>query len=119
MHTPEKTMSGSQNSHRYCKKPKILEALNNDIAVPCVVKWRMLRYSVPTNLNDDLLNDGVSLENFNETINLAINRSFILPFWRTNKLESFFLEAQILTVYARVGVGNRKGDEPMETWKKT
>ena len=40
----------------------ILEALNHEIDIPCFVQRRMLWFSVPTSLDDDLLNDGVILE---------------------------------------------------------
>ena len=41
---------------------KVLEAFHLDIDVPCIVQWRMLWYSEPTSLNNDLLNDGVIFE---------------------------------------------------------
>ena len=37
---------------------KVLDALQGDIELPCVVQWTMLRFSAPTSLNNDLLNDG-------------------------------------------------------------
>ena len=40
---------------------KVLDALQCDIELPCVVQWRMLRFSAPTSLNNDLLNDGAIL----------------------------------------------------------
>ena len=35
------------------------EALNCDIDVPRTVQWKMLWYSAPTSLNNDLLKNGV------------------------------------------------------------
>ena len=37
------------------QKTKVLEALNFEIDVPCIVQWRMLWYSAPTSLINDLL----------------------------------------------------------------
>ena len=36
----------------------VLEALQCDIEIPCVVQWKMLWFSAPTSLNNDVLNDG-------------------------------------------------------------
>ena len=80
------------------QETKILEALNNDVDVPCVVQGWMWWYSPPTSPNNDLLNDGVLLAKYEETINLAIKGSFILPFWRRNTPRSGFLRAQCLTM---------------------
>ena len=44
------------------QEAKVLESLPHDIEIPCVVRWRMLWFSAPTSLNNDLLNDGVILE---------------------------------------------------------
>ena len=41
---------------------KVAEALHCSIEVLCVVQWRMLWFSAPTSFNDDLLDDGVILE---------------------------------------------------------
>ena len=41
---------------------EIVEALNHDTDIPYFVQRRTLRFSAPTSLNDDLLNDGVILE---------------------------------------------------------
>ena len=40
------------------QEANVLEALQYDLEIHCVVQWRMLWFSAPTSLNDDLLNDG-------------------------------------------------------------
>ena len=66
------------------QETKVLEALTHDIDVPCIVQWRMLWYSAPTSLDNALLNDGVILETFNESMNWAFQSAFVLPHWRMN-----------------------------------
>ena len=73
---------------------KILEALNYDIDVPCVVQWKKLWYSAPTSLNIALLNGGVIFAEYSETVNVAIEGSSVLPLWRGNTPRSCFLRAQ-------------------------
>ena len=75
---------------------KCLAILNCDIDVPCVVQCGMLRHSAPASFNNDLLNDGVILAKYNETITLAIEGFFILPSWRRNTAGSCFLWAHFL-----------------------
>ena len=66
-----------------CQETKVLEALQYDLANPCIVHWCMLWFSAPTNLNRRLLNK------FNEGINLAFQSAFILPFWRMTPRSCF------------------------------
>ena len=75
----------------------------------------LLWNSAPTSLNNDLLNDGVFLEKYSDTINLAIGGSCIVPLWR------WLLEVTTFDVdiYARLGGGTRHGHERMESWRKT
>ena len=40
---------------------QILEALNCDMEVPCIVQWWMLWYSAPTSLNNDMTKMMVSM----------------------------------------------------------
>ena len=75
----------------------ILEALNYDTDVPCVVQWRMLWYSAPSSFNHDLLND-VLLAKHNKAINMAIEAPFSFPLWRRHTRRSSFFEAQRLTM---------------------
>ena len=56
------------------QETKVLEALNYGIDVPCIVQWSMLWHSAPLSLNNDLLNDGMILEQYSETINLTIEK---------------------------------------------
>ena len=37
------------------QEANILEPLQYDLEIHCVVQWRLLRFSAPTSLNDDLL----------------------------------------------------------------
>ena len=55
---------------------RILEALNVDIDVSCIVQWRVLWCPAPTSLNNDLSNDGLVLLNYHKAINLAIKGFF-------------------------------------------
>ena len=53
------------------QEAKVLEALQYDFEIPCIVQWEMLWFSAPTSLNNDLLNDGEILGNYYEAVNLA------------------------------------------------
>ena len=50
----------------------------------------MLCSSAPTSLNNELVNDQVILEKFNEAVNLAFRCVFILLYWRMNTRGSCF-----------------------------
>ena len=39
------------------QEAKVLEALQYDFEVPCVVQWKILWFSAPTSFSNDLLND--------------------------------------------------------------
>ena len=80
-----------------CHEAKVLEALQYDLANPCIVQWGMLWFSTPTNLSRRFLNDGVK---YNEAVYLAFRSAFILPFWRMNAPTSCFLRS-IHTVLCR------------------
>ena len=54
-----------------CRDTKVLEALDYDIEVPCLVQWGKLWFSSPTSLNRRFLNSGTIVEKFNEVIDLA------------------------------------------------
>ena len=58
----------------------------------------MLWCSAPTSLNTDLLNDGVILAQYKESINLAIKGSFIVLFRRKNTLRCCFLRVQCVSM---------------------
>ena len=58
------------NSH-LLSGSKVLEALQYDLANPCLVQWGMLWFLAPTSLNRRVLNDGVIHEKYNEAINSA------------------------------------------------
>ena len=81
-----------------CQEAKVLEAQQQDLAIPCIVQWRMLWFSAPSSLNNGLLKDGVILEKYNEAMNLAILCTFAPPFWRLDTPRSCFLRS-IRTVY--------------------
>ena len=44
------------------QEANVLEALQYDREIPCLVQWRMLWFPAPISLNNELLNDGVILE---------------------------------------------------------
>ena len=56
-----------------CQEAKVLEALQYDTEIPCMVQWGMLWFSPPTTLNNERLNDGVIL-----AVKLAILWVFLL-----------------------------------------
>ena len=62
----------------------ILEALNYDVDIPCIVQWKMLWFSAPTGRNNDLLSGGVILEKYHETVNKALKSASVLTYWRMN-----------------------------------
>ena len=51
-----------EHTHGYRSLPSRVRNLAN----PCIVQWRMLWFFAPTSFNNDLLNDGVILEKYNE-----------------------------------------------------
>ena len=73
-----------------CQEAKVVDALQYDLANPCIVQWGMLWLSAPTSLNNGLLNDGVILEKYNEAVKLAILGTFSLP---SNSPRSCFLRS--------------------------
>ena len=75
------------------QEAQVLEPVNSDIEIPCVVQWGMLWFSAPTSLNNDLLNDGVILEKQTETINWAFHNASFLPCWWMNPPRSCFLRS--------------------------
>ena len=75
------------------QEAKILEALQYDMEIPCIVQWGTLWFSAPTSLNNALLTDGVMLEKYNEAVNLALQDAFTLPYWRMNTPRSCFLRS--------------------------
>ena len=56
-----------------------METLQYDLEIPCIVQYKMVWFSAPTSINDELLNDGVILEKYTEAVNLAFQSAFILP----------------------------------------
>ena len=76
-----------------CRDAKVLEAPQYDLANPCIGQWGVCGVSAPTNLNRRFLNTGVTLETYNEAINLAFPSAFTLPFWRMNAPRSCFLRS--------------------------
>ena len=66
------------------QEAKVLEALQCDSKFLCIVQWRMLWFSAPTSLNNELLNDGVILEKYNEAVSMAFHSVFTLLYWRMN-----------------------------------
>ena len=62
-----------------CQEAKVLEPLDYDIEVPCLVQWGML-WSSPTSLNRSFFNSGTIVEKYNEVIDLAIEATFTLSF---------------------------------------
>ena len=66
-----------------CDDAIVLEALQHDIADPCIVRWSMLWFSAPTNFNRRFVNNEVVLEKYNEATNLAFMSAFSLPFLNT------------------------------------
>ena len=47
------------------QEARVLEALQDDLEIPCVVQCGMFWFSAPASLNDELLNDGVTDERHN------------------------------------------------------
>ena len=58
-----------------------------------MVQWRMLRFSAPTSINNDPLNDGVLLEKYNLTVNWTFQGAFILPYWKMNTPRSCLMRS--------------------------
>ena len=62
------------------KENDILEALNYDIDVLCPLHWRLLWFSAPSSLNRKFANNGTKVAQFRETVNMAIEITFNVPF---------------------------------------
>ena len=93
------------------QEARVLEALQDDLEIPCVVQCGMFWFSAPASLNDELLNDGVTVERHNETVNLAFQSVFTLLHCRMNTSRSCFFRS-IRTVLESVPEresGTRKG----------
>ena len=73
------------------KECNVLQGLNYDIEVPCVVQWRTLWCSAPTSLDNDLLNDGVNLEKYDKSVQ---NTPRTCPLWKEYTPSFPFLEKQ-------------------------
>ena len=71
----------------------VLEALQHDLVILCIVQWWMLWFSSPTSINNDLLNDGEILGNFYEAVNLAFQSVLGAPYFGMNSPRIFFLKA--------------------------
>ena len=76
-----------------CQETKVLEVLDYDIEVPCVVQWSMLWFSSPTRLNRRFLNSGAIIAKYNEVIDLAVVATFTLFFGHTHTPRIFFLRS--------------------------
>ena len=100
-----------------CEEAKVLEARQYDLANPCIVQWGMLWFSAPASLNNDLLNDGVILEKYNEAVDLTILATFTMPFWRMHTPRSCFLRS-LRTVWTNTPESLERGQryEVMGTW---
>ena len=53
------------------------------------MQWELLWYSAPSNLNNDLLNDGVMLDVHNRVVDTAIETFFKFPFSQTQTRRYF------------------------------
>ena len=53
------------------QEASVLEALQYDLEIPCIVWWEMSWFSAPTSLNSELLNDGEIFGTYYEAVNLA------------------------------------------------
>ena len=84
----------------------ILEVLNHDTDIPCFVQGRMLWFSAPTSLNDDLLNDGVILEHVTKQ-STCLSKVHVFC---TLDGKNLFHEVNTCSVgrYDRTGVGTQR-----------
>ena len=71
----------------------VLEALQHDLVILCIVQWWILWISSPTTINNDLLNDGEVLGNFYEAANLAFQSVLGAPYFGMNSPRIFFPES--------------------------
>ena len=62
------------------KESEILEALNYDLDVPCVIQWRLLWFSSTSRLNQTFTNNGTKVAKYHEAVNMAIVATFTMPF---------------------------------------
>ena len=59
---PLMTTRGCQKCSITLQEAKVLEALQYEVEIPCVVKWGMLWVSAPNSVNNDLISDGELIE---------------------------------------------------------
>ena len=90
---PRMTTCAYLNSPCFCQEAKVLQALQYDLANPCLIQWIMLWLSAPNRLNRGIFNDCVTHEKNNEAISLAFQSAFILPFWGLNPRMSCVLKS--------------------------
>ena len=102
------------------QETNMLEALICDIEVSCVVRWETLWFLAPTSLKNDLLSDGVVLEQHNETVDWAFQSAFVLPYWRVHT-PRFLHEVNTCNVgrHDGVGLGPREGFLKLGTGRTT
>ena len=79
--------------HIVAEKQRFWKPCNTTQKNPCRVQSGMSWFSAPTSLNNEQLNDGVILEKCNESVNLAFQSGFTLPYWRMNTPRSCFLRS--------------------------
>ena len=73
-----------------CQGTEVLEALDYDIDVSCLVKWSMLWFSSPTILNRRFLNSGTIVDKYNEVIDLELRQPSLRPSGRCTHREIAF-----------------------------
>ena len=54
--------------------------MNYDIDVPCPLQWGLLWFSAPSSLDRKFANNGTKIAKFQETVNMAIEITFNVPF---------------------------------------
>ena len=62
------------------KENHILEELHYDIEVPCPLQWCLLWFPAPTNLNRKVVNNGIKVAKFRDTVNSAIELTCDIAF---------------------------------------
>ena len=75
------------------KENDILEALNYDIDIPCPFQWGLLWFSAPSSLDRKFVNNGTKIAKFQETVNMAIEITFNVPFDGVNTPRTCLLRA--------------------------
>ena len=100
----------------HLKENEILEALNYDNDVPCVIQSRMLWFSSPSRLNQRFTDCGAKVAQYHEKVNMASEATFTMPFEGSHTPRTCLLRSVSVVLY-RSPDKDWHFDEEMKGWR--